>query len=640
MVDDFIKVAAVTPEVTVADCEGNVRHMVARAEELAAVGVKLVVFPELSVTGYTCGDLFLTDTLLDGAKEALFEYLYRTAELDLVSILGMPISYRNNVYNTAVVTSGGRVLGVVPKSYLPNYMEFYEARQFTPGEPDMGEILLGDDKVPMGTKLLFRDTWIPEFTFAVELCEDLWAVNPPSSEHAMAGAMLIANLSASNEITGKSAYRRDLVIGQSGRTVSAYIYADAGEGESTTDMVFAGHNMIAENGHLIAENKPFSEEKSLITEIDLGRLGSTRRHLTTFPSGRSAEELGYRYCIFDIGAPRETHLTRYYSRTPFVPQDKEQRRERVKEITDIQVAGLVKRLKHTGCRDAVIGLSGGLDSTLAYLVTVRAFDKLHLDRSGIHAITMPCFGTSERTRKNASGLAKELGTDFREIDIRESVRQHFRDIGHDENVHDVTYENAQARERTQVLMDLANQMNGLVIGTGDLSELALGWATYNGDHMSMYGVNASVPKTLVRYLVEYFGDDESSPALGEILRDILDTPVSPELLPPSEGEISQKTEELVGPYELHDFFLYHMLRTCATPSKIRRLAVYAFSGEDGYDEETIDHWLDVFMKRFFSQQYKRSCLPDGPKVGTVSLSPRGDWRAPSDACDILWRVNK
>ena len=634
MKDGFIKVAAVTPYVHVADPEKNVKEMVERAEEMAAVGVRLLVFPELSITGYTCGDLFLTHTLLHGAKEALYEYLYRTAELDIVTVLGMPLDHSGQIYNTAVVVSGGRVLGVVPKTYLPNYKEFYEMRYFKAGEPNMGEIQLGEDKVPFGTHLVFSDTWVPEFSFAVEICEDLWAPATPSSDHARAGSLIIANLSASNETAGKADFRRNLVVGQSGRLACGYIYANAGEGESTTDLVFAGHNMVAENGRLIDETLPFSDEKALVTEIDLAHLRSVRYHLKAYPSIANPEVAGYRHIIFDIGAPRETILTRTYTKLPFVPQDDAKRAERVREITNIQVAGLTKRISAIGCKDVVVGLSGGLDSTLTLLVCAAAFDKLKLDRNGIHAITMPCFGTTDRTHDNAVTLAKEIGADFREIDIKESVRQHFRDIGHSEDVCDVTYENAQARERTQVLMDVANQVGGIVVGTGDMSELALGWATYNGDHMSMYGVNASVPKTLVRYLVDYYAEIADSEGLKSVLKDILDTPISPELLPPKDGQISQNTEDIVGPYELHDFFLYYMMRTGSTSSKIMRLALHAFEGE--YDEDTIRHWLNVFLKRFFSQQYKRSCLPDGPKVGTVGLSPRGDLRMPSDASADLW----
>ncbi|MBO4394989.1 MAG: NAD(+) synthase [Eubacterium sp.] len=636
MRDGFVKVAAVTPRVTVGDPEANVKQMVERAEEMAAVGVRLLVFPELSITGYTCGDLFLTDTLLNGAREALYEYLYQTAELDLVTILGMPLEHHRRIYNTAVAVSGGRVLGVVPKSYLPNHKEFCESRQFVPGEPDMGEVLLGDDSAPFGTRLLFQDTWIPEFTFSIEICEDLWMLLPPSSEHAASGALIIANLSASSELVDKSEYRRDLVVGQSGRCICGYIYADAGEGESTSDTVFAGHNMIAENGHMLAENKPFSAEDVAITEIDLGRLRSMRRQMTTLSLHAARERENYRRIVFDIGAPKETILTREVPRMPFVPTNPDKRREVVQEATMIQVTSLSKRLEHIRCHDAVIGLSGGLDSTLALLVTVAAFDRLGLDRKGIHAITMPCFGTSDRTHDNAMKLATELGCDFREIDIRASVKQHFADIGQSEDVHDVVFENAQARERTQVLMDIANQVNGLVIGTGDLSELALGWCTYNGDHMSMYGVNASIPKTLIRFLVQYYADEAPNDELKQVLKSILETPVSPELLPPEDGEISQRTEDIIGPYELHDFFLYHMMRTGASTEKLLRLAGHAFKGE--YDEDSIKKWLDVFMKRFFSQQYKRSCVPDGPKVGTVSLSPRSDWRMPSDVSDVLWRV--
>ena len=636
MKDGFVKVAVATPDVVVADPASNVKAMIELAEGMCASGVRLLAFPELSVTGYTCGDLFLQDTLLEGAKEALFDYVYGTAELNLVSVLGMPLSNMGKLYNTAVVVSGGQILGVVPKTYLPNYGEFYEQRWFSAGEPDMGSIELGDEYVAFGTDILFRDAYMEDFSFAVEICEDLWAPAPPSSRHALAGAHIIVNISASDEITGKASYRRDLVRLQSAKTLSAYLYADAGEGESTTDMVFSGHDIIAENGRVLAESRPFSGEKAVMTEIDLFRLRSERRRISTFRALEEASE--YAEATFDIGAPTETRLTRKYSTTPFVPTDENDRRRRVQDIVDIQAAGLAKRLRHTGCKNAVIGLSGGLDSTLALLVTARAFDKVGLDRKGIISITMPCFGTTDRTHDNAVTLAKELGTELREIDIRESVRRHFSDIGQDEAVHDVTYENAQARERTQVLMDVANREGGLVVGTGDLSELALGWATYNGDHMSMYGVNASVPKTLVRYLVKYFAETAESESLAKALGDILDTPVSPELLPPEDGNISQKTEDIVGPYELHDFFLYHMLRTGATTEKIRRLAVYAF--KDVFDEETINRWLDVFMRRFFSQQFKRSCVPDGPKVGTVSLSPRGDLRMPSDASAVLWRVDK
>ncbi|MBR6229568.1 MAG: NAD(+) synthase [Eubacterium sp.] len=637
MKDGFVKVAAVTPKVKVADPEWNVHQMIERAEEMAAVGVRLLVFPELSVTGYTCGDLFLTDTLLKGAREALYEFLYQTAELDMVCVLGMPLEKGGSIYNTAVVVSGGRVLGVVPKSNLSNYEEFHELRCFSPGEGDMGDVLLGDDRAPFGTKLVFQDTWVPEFIFGVEVGSDLLGISQPSSVHCMAGALLVVNPSASSEYCDKSDYRRGLVVGQSGRCVCGYIYAEAGEGESSTDVVFAGHNIISENGHLLAEREPFSGCEPIISEIDLNRLRHVRRHFTVYPRGMDALVENYRKIVFDIGVPVETILTRDVPRFPFVPESEEERQRRAKEITNIQVAALKKRMEHLGCKDVVIGLSGGLDSTLTLLVATKTFDRMHLDRGGIHTVTMPGFGTTDRTHDNAVKLAKELATDFREIDICAAVRQHFSDIGQSEEEHDTTYENAQARERTQILMDLANRENAIVLGTGDLSELALGWATYNGDHMSMYDINASVPKTLVRSLVEYHAEKTEDSSLSAVLKSILETPVSPELLPSEDGEIAQKTEDIVGPYELHDFFLYHMMRTGAKPSKILRLACHAFRGV--YDEETIEKWLDIFMKRFFSQQYKRSCLPDGPKVGSVGLSSKGDWMMPSDASDSLWRIH-
>ena len=638
MRDGFVKVAAVSPKVKVADPEWNVHQMIERAEEMAAVGVKLLVFPELSITGYSCGDLFLTDVLLGGAREALYEYLYQTAELDMVSVLGMPLEKGGLLYNTAVVVSGGRVLGVVPKTFIPNYEEYHEVRYFAQGQPDMGEILLGDDRVPFGTKLLFQDTWIPEFVFAVEVGMDLWGVKPPSAEHAMAGALIIVNTSASSEYCDKQGYRRGLVVGQSGRCVCGYIYAEAGEGESSTDIIFAGHNLIAENGHLLQEREPFSGSEPIISEFDLSRLRYVRRHHTAFPVEGDWKNRGYRKMVFDIGVPTDTMLTREVPRLPFVPEDALERSQRAKEITNIQVTALKKRLEHLNCKDIVIGLSGGLDSTLTLLVAAKTVDRMHLSRESIHAITMPGFGTTDRTHDNAVRLATKLATDFREIDICAAVRQHFSDIGQSEEEHDTTYENAQARERTQILMDIANQKQGLVLGTGDLSELALGWATYNGDHMSMYGINASVPKTLVRSLVEYHAQIAEDAAITAVLKDILDTPVSPELLPAEDGEISQKTEDIVGPYELHDFFLYHLMRTGAGTSKILRLAKHAFRGV--YEEETIKKWLDIFMKRFFSQQYKRSCVPDGPKVGSVALSPRGDLVMPSDASDVLWRISR
>lgn len=636
MKDGFVKVAVSTPELKVADCPYNVEQMIKKAEKLSGKeNVKLLVFPEFSLTGYTCQDLFLQDALLSGALEALQRYVEKTRELALVSVVGMPLLHRGRLYNTAVVVNQGKILGIAPKTHLPNYGEFYEARQFAPGQPCMGQHdFPWGDTADMGTRLLFQAKGMPEFCFAIEICEDLWMPAPPSGEHAMAGATVIVNPSASDELTGKAKYRRELVKNQSARTLSAYLYADAGEGESTQDMVFAGHNLIVENGAILKESVPFADSKDLVTEIDLGRLVSERRRMISFPlfADRQKE---YKIISFDIGEKETTRLTRTFEKTPFVPADQKNRDERCNEILNIQAAGLVKRLKHTGCNKAVIGLSGGLDSTLALLVTVRAFDRLGLSRAGIESVTMPCFGTTNRTYDNAVNLAKELGTTLREINIKDSVTQHFQDIGHDINVQDITYENGQARERTQILMDIANQSGGMVIGTGDMSELALGWATYNGDHMSMYGVNVSVPKTLVRYLVKYYADTCGNDMLQKVLYDVLDTPVSPELLPPQNGEIAQKTEDIVGPYELHDFFLYYVLRLGFGPEKIFRLATCTFGSE--YSKETIYKWLNTFIHRFFRQQFKRSCLPDGPKVGTVSVSPRGDLRMPSDACDTLWK---
>ncbi|MCR5691150.1 MAG: NAD(+) synthase [Eubacterium sp.] len=633
MRDGFVKVAVATPELKVADCIFNMEQIKTKSLELAKAGARLILFPEFSLTGYTCQDLFLQDSLVEGALDALMKLAKETADLASVLLVGLPLEHRSRLYNVAAVVNRGKVLGLVAKSHLPNYGEFYEARQFAPwrGENSLHRLPNGQE-VALGNKLIFQDQAMEEFSFAIEICEDLWVPAPPSADHAMAGAMIIANPSASDELTGKAYYRRDLVKNQSARTLSAYLYADAGEGESTQDMVFGGHNMIAENGILLAESKPFAGDKDLVTELDLKRLKNERRRMSTFDLG---EKEGYAYISFDTGALEETLLSRKFEKTPFVPSSKSHRDERCDEILTIQAAGLAKRLKHTGCKSAVIGLSGGLDSTLALLVTVRAFDSLGLDRRGIECVTMPCFGTTNRTYDNAVALSRELGCNLREIKIEAAVRQHFEDIGHDIEVQDITYENGQARERTQILMDLANKTGGMVIGTGDMSELALGWATYNGDHMSMYGVNCSIPKTLVRYLVQYYAYTCSNSALQAVLEDVLDTPVSPELLPPKEGEISQRTEDIVGPYELHDFFLYYLLRCGFGPEKIFRLALYTFEGD--YDKKTIYKWLDVFCRRFFSQQFKRSCLPDGPKVGTVSVSPRGDLRMPSDASNRLWR---
>lgn len=624
----FIKAAAATPDIRVADCGYNAEKIVNLMRCADESGVKLLVLPELCVTGYTCGDLFLQKTLLDGALAALEKIVGESRDLSLLAVLGLPLIWEGKLFNCAAVVGEGRVLGVVPKTHLPNYGEFYELRHFSPAPSESGEITLCEKAVPFGSKLLFTASNLPEFSFAVELCEDLWSPVPPSSYHAMAGATVICNLSASNETVGKSEYRQNLIKSQSARLVCAYLYADAGYGESTTDMVFSAHNMIAENGVFLAQSKN-RENNLTLSEIDVFRLFGERRRMNTFTAGRD----GYLEIPFSP-VLEKTVLTRRISPAPFIPESAEERDRRCLEILNIQAAGLAKRLEHTGAKTAVVGISGGLDSTLALLATARAFDLLSKNRDQILAITMPCFGTTKRTKSNAALLAEKTGATLKEIDITDSVRSHFHDIGHDPDDYSAAYENAQARERTQVLMDLANRENGLVVGTGDLSELALGWATYNGDHMSMYGVNSGVPKTLVRYLVRYCADQEKDEALKNTLLDILDTPVSPELLPPDEGEISQKTEELVGPYELHDFFLYYAVRWAFAPGKVYRLAKYAFSGI--YDDKTIRHWLKTFYSRFFSQQFKRSCLPDGPKVGSVTLSPRGDWRMPSDAAAKLW----
>ena len=629
MRDGFIKVGAATPKVRVADPAYNREQLVKAAREAAGRGVKLLVFPELSMTAYTCGDLFGQEILVRAAREELARFAAETEALDMLMFVGLPWAQDGKLYNVAAAVKGGRVLGLVPKLNLPNYGEFYEARNFEPGCENVIDVDWEGEKIPMGSRLLFVCREMPALQVAAEICEDLWVACPPSTEHAQAGATVIVNCSASDETTGKSAYRRELVGGQSARLVCGYIYANAGDGESSQDLVFGGHDIIAEDGRILAESPRF--ETGLWTaDLDLGRLEGERRRMSTFRiRGRE------RYCPVEFSLKmEETRLERSFDPAPFVPHDAADRERRCEEILSIQAMGLKKRLEHTGCRDAVVGISGGLDSTLALLVTARAFDLLEIPRSRIHAITMPCFGTTDRTYQNACRMTEKLGASLAEVDIREAVTLHFRDIGHDMAVHDVTYENSQARERTQVLMDVANQVNGMVIGTGDMSELALGWATYNGDHMSMYGVNASVPKTLVRHLVRYYADTCGEEELRLVLLDVLDTPVSPELLPPEDGAISQKTEDLVGPYELHDFFLYHILRCGSRPSKIFRMALLAFEGQ--YDREVILKWLKVFYRRFFSQHFKRSCLPDGPKVGSVAVSPRGDLRMPSDAASSLW----
>lgn len=632
--DGFIRVAAATPVIRVADCGYNTDRIIDFIDEAQKQGIKLIVFPELCITGYTCGDLFLQDTLLRGAQESVSAIAKYTKDLEPVVVVGFPYQVKGKLYNTAAVIQGGKVLGLIPKISIPNYTEFYEARHFTSGIVEPILIPFMGEEIYFGSRLLFQSNEMTEFILGVEICEDLWIPQSPSISHCIAGASLIANLSASDELTGKDTFRRELVRGQSAKLVCGYLYADAGEGESTTDLVFAGHNLIAENGTVLAESTTFVNGM-ISTELDLGRLKSERRRMHTY-LGQNTNQ--YQVIPFSFGGDAaglsELTLTRYIDPAPFVPSEKADREKRCRDIINIQALGLKTRLAHINGKCAVVGISGGLDSTLALLVTNKAFELLGLDKKGIVAVTMPCFGTTDRTYQNAVDLAHCLGVTLLEIPIREAVELHFRDIGHDSSQHDLTYENSQARERTQVLMDIAGKYNGFVIGTGDMSELALGWATYNGDHMSMYGVNASVPKTLVRYLVEYFADTAADGKLSEVLRDILDTPVSPELLPPKDGEISQRTEDIVGPYELHDFFLYYILRFGFEPAKVYRLARLAFSGR--YEEEVILQWLKVFYRRFFSQQFKRSCLPDGPKVGSVSVSPRGDLRMPSDASAALW----
>ena len=620
----FIKVAALTPKVTVADTQANRKEICRLMDEAEAKGAKILVFPELCITGYTCGDLFYRE-----AKKELLAIAKYTQRKDYLAFVGLPLEYNGKLYNVAAAVTQGKVLGLVPKTHIPNYNEFYERRHFAPGMKQPVPVALDEDTVvPMGTRVLFQCRQMPELKIGAEICEDVWAPNPPGVEHALAGATLLVNLSASDETTGKDMYRKSLVTGQSGRLICGYVYCSAGDGESTQDVVYSGHNLIAENGTLLAESRRFCNE-SIYTELDMVRLNEERRRMSTFMTSDES------YINVEFSLKEEkTELTRFVDPAPFVPGNKADREKRCEEIFMIQAMGLKKRLEHTHAATAVVGISGGLDSTLALLVMVKAFDLIGKDHKDIVAVTMPGFGTTDRTYDNAVSLIKSLGATFREVSIVDSVRVHFKDIGQDEAVHDVTYENGQARERTQILMDIANKSGGMVIGTGDMSELALGWATYNGDHMSMYGVNASVPKTLVRHLVCYYADTCADETLQKVLYDVLDTPVSPELLPPEDGKISQKTEDIVGPYELHDFFLYYILRFGCTPKKIYRLANYAFVGT--YDTETIQKWLKTFYRRFFSQQFKRSCLPDGPKVGTVAVSPRGDLRMPSDASARVW----
>ena len=604
----FIKVAAGTPGVTVADCRANTKAILEMIKEMEAQHAKIMVFPELCITGYTCQDLFLQRRLLDSAWESLLTLAEETRDVDALIFVGLPVRKNGKLYNAAAVLNHGNILGFVPKTHIPNYNEFYEQRHFSSGEDVWDEITIGDESVPFGSSLIFSCEELPELTVGAELCEDLWVPLPPSV---------------------KDSYRRDLVKGQSARLICGYIYATAGEGESSQDLVFGGQNLIAENGVMLAEAKRF-QNSVIYGEIDVQRLADERRRISTYPSADSAE---CQIVPFDVEI-EETSLTRNFAPYPFVPSVKEERDMRCEEILNIQAMGLKKRMSHIHCQKAMVGLSGGLDSTLALLVIARTFSMMGLPSENIRCITMPCFGTTDRTYQNACKLSQCLGATLTEVNIKEAVNIHFRDIGHDDSVHDVTYENCQARERTQILMDMANQEGALLVGTGDLSELALGWATYNGDHMSMYGVNASVPKTLVRHLVRYYADTCGEKELEEVLLDILDTPVSPELLPPKDGKIAQKTEDLVGPYELHDFYLYYMLRAGFEPDKIYRIACRTF--ENTYDRETILKWLKTFYRRFFAQQFKRSCLPDGPKVGSVALSPRGDLRMPSDASAAVW----
>lgn len=632
MKDGFLKVAAATPDIRVADVAYNTGKICSLIDEAVEAGAKIVVFPELCVTGYTCGDLFAQDILLGDARLALHRIAEHTKKKDALVFVGVPIAVGGELYNVAAALNKGKILGLTTKTFLPNYGEFYEMRQFCQGPKTAREILFDGEKIPFGPQLLFTASSVESLVVSAEICEDAWSAASPSMEAAREGAVVIVNCSASDETIGKDSYRRSLIKGQSARLICGYVYANAGEGESTTDLVFGGHNLIAENGTILKESVRF-KNGVIYSEIDWKRLLGERRRNTTF---QEAGEPRLKRIPFDI-LEEKTTLTRSISSRPFVPADGQEMARRCEEILMIQAMGLKKRMSHAHAKNAVVGISGGLDSTLALLVAAKTFDMLGLSREGITAVTMPCFGTTDRTYRNACKMSVKLGATLREIPIGGSVNQHFQDIGHDPRDHSVTFENAQARERTQVLMDVANQTGGLVIGTGDMSELALGWATYNGDHMSMYGVNASVPKTLVRHLVRYYADTCRDEELKKVLYDVLDTPVSPELLPPKDGEIAQKTEDLVGPYELHDFFLYYLLRFGYEPAKVYRLARYAFEGE--YDEDTIYRWLETFLRRFFMQQFKRSCLPDGPKVGTVALSPRGDLRMPSDALGTSWLEN-
>lgn len=625
----FVKVAAVTPDIKVADTVYNRESICKAMDEAVKEGAKVIVFPELCISGYTCGDLFLQGKLLTSCREQLLLLAQHTEGKDALVFVGLPLEREGKLYNVAAAVHDGEVLAFIPKTYIPAYGEFYETRYFTQGNKDAVSLFFDGEEVPFGTNILLEAEGMDGLLAGCEICEDLWAPVSPGISHALAGATLLVNLSASDETVGKDEYRELLVKSASAKQTVAYVYASAGEGESTQDLVFGGHNMIAENGVMLAQGKEFGSQ-IIYGDIDVERLRTERRRMNTFLPDDKANYLVIPFAL----KQEETVLTRVFEKAPFVPADLDIRKKRCEEIVSIQAYGLKKRYQHIGCKKAVLGISGGLDSTLALLVTARCFDMLGLPRENILAITMPCFGTTDRTYENACRLTKALGATLEEIDIKDAVSLHFRDIKQDMDNHNVTYENSQARERTQILMDVANRENALVIGTGDMSELALGWATYNGDHMSMYGVNAGVPKTLVRHLVNYYADICENKEIAVVLSDVLDTPVSPELLPPVDGKIAQKTEDLVGPYELHDFFLYYILRYGYEPAKVYRLAKLAFAGE--YKNEVILRWLKNFYKRFFAQQFKRSCLPDGPKVGSVGVSPRGDLRMPSDACVRIW----
>jgi len=631
----FVRVAAATPELHLADPDANLAEICCLARRAAEQSCSLVVFPELCLTGYSCGDLFFQEVLQRRVIEVLLALEKWSATTEIAVVVGLPLAVSGRLFNCAALISGGTIHGLVPKTHLPNTGEFYEQRWFSSArDANFSTVTLNGVEIPFGSDLLFCAADDPQKLIGIELCEDLWAVQPPSGYQALAGASLLLNLSASPEILGKYEYRRNLVASQSARCLAAYVYAGSGPGESTTDLVFPGHSLIAENGQVFAETERFSFASQLaMADVDLARLQSERQRNRPFAS--SAPDKPSRIISFPLPQRVISGLLRPLTRTPFVPPDAAERKERCHEIFQIQTSGLVRRLRHTGSKAVVVGLSGGLDSTLALLVMVKAYDLAGLAREGIVAVTMPGFGTTSRTRNNAEQLAAQLGVTLRVIPIHAAVEQHFHDIGHDAKIHDVTYENSQARERTQILMDIANQVSGMVIGTGDLSELALGWCTYNGDHMSMYAVNSGVPKTLVRYLVQWCADEEFSGETSNLLRDVCSTPISPELLPPTaDGEIEQLTEQVIGPYLVHDFFLYQVVRMHYPPDKVLMLAEQVFSSE--YSREQLINWLKQFYRRFFSQQFKRSCLPDGPKVGTVALSPRGDWRMPSDALATLW----